>query len=119
MEPGDLDPLADRLRDFLTDLGPMPMTPDTSARLIRETARAHPDLPPGLIASIVRDVESAARPVMVSTHGPGTEAFALNRFGYRTRALPWRRRGPAHARSWPSSRVIPGGRTCWPSRACR
>jgi len=86
MEPGDLDPLADRLRDFLTDLGPMPMTPDTSARLIRETARAHPDLPPGLIASIVRDVESAARPVMVSTHGPGTEAFALNRFGYRARS---------------------------------
>ena len=49
MEPSDLNPLADRLRDALGDLGPMPLTPDASARLIRETAKAHPDLPPGLI----------------------------------------------------------------------
>lgn len=86
MEPSDLNPLADRLRDVLTDLGPMPLTPDVSARLIRETAQAHPDLPPGLIASVIRDLESAARPVMVSTHGPGTDAFARGRFGYRARA---------------------------------
>lgn len=85
MEPSDLNPLADRLRDALGDLGPMPLTPDASARLIRETARAHPDLPPGLIAAVVREIESAARPVMVSAHGPGTDAFSRRRFGYRAR----------------------------------
>ena len=85
MEPSDLNPLADRLRDALGDLGPMPLTPDASARLIRETAAAHPDLPPGLIAAVLREIESAARPVMVSAHGPGTEAFSRGRFGYRAR----------------------------------
>lgn len=85
MEASDLDPLAGRLRDMLGDLGPMPLAPDVSARLIRETAQAHPDLPPGLIAAVVREIESAARPVMVSAHGPGAEAFARGRFGYRAR----------------------------------
>lgn len=85
MEPADLDPLAARLRDLLGDLGPMPLTPDASARLIRETSKAHPDLPPGLIAAVLREVESAARPAMVSVHGPGADAFARGRFGYRAR----------------------------------
>lgn len=63
----------------------MPLTPDVSARLIRSVAQAHPDLPPGLIAAVMREIESAARPLMVSAHGPGTEAFARGRFGFRSR----------------------------------
>lgn len=85
METSDLTALIGRLRDALTDLGPMPLAPDVSARLIRENAEIHPDLPPGLIASVVRELESAARPVMISAHGPGTEAFARGRFGFRGR----------------------------------
>ena len=85
MEASDLTALAGRLRDALEDLGPMPLAPDASARLIRETARIHADLPPGLISAAVRELESAARPVMVSTHGPGTEGYARGRFGFRAR----------------------------------
>lgn len=85
MEPADLDPLIGRLRDALGDLGPMPLAPDVSARLIRAAATAHPDLPPGLIAAVVRELESTARPVMVSACGPGAEAFARGRFGFRSR----------------------------------
>ena len=85
MESSDLTALVGRLRDALGDLGPMPLSPDVSARLIRETAEVHTDLPPGLIASLMRDLESAARPVMISAHGPGTEAFARGRFGFRAR----------------------------------
>lgn len=85
LEPQDLNPLADRLRDILTDMGAMSMAPDQSARLIRETASAHPDLPPGLIASVVRQLESSARPPLVSASGQGTAAFARLRFGWRAR----------------------------------
>ena len=85
MESSDLTPLVGRLRDLLGDLGPMPLAPDVSARLIRETAEAHPDLPPGLIGAVVRELESAARPAMVSAHGPGTDSFARGRFGFRAR----------------------------------
>lgn len=85
MDAADLAPLIARLRDALTDLGPMPLSPDTSARLIREAADTNPDLPPGLIAAVTRELESAARPVMVSAFGPGTEAFSRGRFGYRAR----------------------------------
>jgi len=86
MQAGDLDALMGRLRDALTDLGPMPLAPDVSARLIRDLAEAHPDLPPGLICSVVRDLESAAKPAMVSVFGPGAEGFARGRFGYRARS---------------------------------
>ena len=85
MESSDLTALVGRLRDALGDLGPMPLAPDASARLIRETAAIHADLPTGLIAAVVRELESAARPVMVSAHGPGTEAYARGRFGFRAR----------------------------------
>lgn len=85
MEPEDLSPLADQLRRVLTDIGPMPLTPDVSARLIRETASAHPDLPPGLIAAVLRQIEAAARPLMISAFGPGSEALAAARFGWRAR----------------------------------
>lgn len=85
MESSDLTPLIGRLRDLLGDLGPMPLAPDVSARLIRETAEIHTDLPPGLIAAVMRELESAARPVMVSAHGPGTDSFARGRFGFRAR----------------------------------
>src|SRR5690606_1655076 len=59
--------------------------PDVSARLIRRAVQARPDLPPGLIGAVVREIESAARPLMVDACGPGTEALARARFGSRAR----------------------------------
>lgn len=118
MEPSDLDPLVQRLRDALGDLGPMPLAPDASARLIREAARAHPDLPPGLIAAVLREIESAARPVMVSAHGPGTEAYARGRFGYRARVatVADARAAVASARAGARAVVAIEGRDPWWAR---
>lgn len=81
----ELGGLALAARTLLEDLARRRPPPDELARAIRQACAEAPDLPPDLIAALAREIESAARPLMVSVSGAGTETLARGRFGFRAR----------------------------------
>ncbi len=81
----DLSHLAAAAHALLVDAGGRLIPPDVSARAIRQACAEIIDAPPSLVAALFREIEAAARPVMVSAFGPGAEVLARGRFGSTAR----------------------------------
>ena len=77
----DLTGLAAAAHALLLDRAGRLTSPDVSARAIRQACAERMDVPPSLVAAIFREIEAAARPVMVGAWGPGAEVLARGRFG--------------------------------------
>ena len=84
----DLSGLAAAAHALLVDTGGRLIPPDVSARAIRTACAEVIDIPPSLVASVFREIEAAARPVMVSAWGPGSEVLARGRFGATAKIAP-------------------------------
>ncbi|WP_296816970.1 hypothetical protein [Brevundimonas sp.] len=76
-----LEGLTAAARSILEDLARHGPSPDDIARAVRKACAQAPDLPSALVAALVRELEGAARPVMVAACGSGSETLARGRFG--------------------------------------